>query len=109
MGRIGLEGANYGGLSTYTPLDLSNYHSLSTLELSSQGGYLSINNGATNLGAYNDAALFGGDIADWASSVANNSFDAFTSPGVAGALTPDDILEVASLGYKLSSLGATLA
>ncbi|HZZ60654.1 MAG TPA: hypothetical protein VFE63_05700 [Roseiarcus sp.] len=46
------------------------------------------------LGAYNDAAANGGDIADWASSVANNSFDAFTSPGVAGALASNDVLEV---------------
>jgi len=109
MGRIGVEGAIMNGAKTYTPLDLFNYSRPGALELSANGGYFSTNNGVTNLGAYNDAAANGGDIADWASSVANNSFDAFTAPGTAGALTSNDVLEVAALGYKLSALGSSVA
>ncbi len=109
MGRIGVEGANMNGAATYTPLDLFNYSKAGVLERSAKGGYFSINDGLTNLGAYNDAAANGGDIADWASSVANNSFDAFTAPGTFGALTSNDVLEVAALGYKLSALGSEVA
>jgi hypothetical protein len=109
MGRIGVEGASMNGAATYTPLDLFHYSSPGVLERSANGGYFSTNDGSTNLGAYNDAAVNGGDIADWASSVADNSFDAFTAPGMAGALTSNDVLEVAALGYKLSALGASVA
>jgi hypothetical protein len=109
MGRIGIEGASMNGLPTYTPLDLFNFSKPGALELSGNGGYFSTNDGSTNLGAYNDAALYGGDIADWASSVANDSFDAFTAPGMAGAVTSNDINEVAALGYRLSALGSSLA
>lgn len=52
-----------------------------------------------NLGAYNDTAANGGDVAGGASRVANNSFDAFTAAGTAGALTANNVLEVAALGY----------
>ncbi len=109
MGRIGVEGASMNGAPTYTPLDLFHYSRPGSLELSGNGGYFSINDGVTNLGIYNDAAANGGDIADWASSVANNSFDAFTAPGTAGAVTSNDVLEVAALGYKLSALGSRVA
>ena len=109
MGRIGVEGASMNGTATYTPLDLFHYSKAGALSLSGNGGYFSLNNGRTNLGAYNNAAANGGDIADWASSVANNAFDAFTAPGTAGALTSNDVLETAALGYRLSALGAAVA
>ena len=109
MGRIGVEGAPMNGAATYTPLDLFHYSAPGSLTLEGNGGYFSINNGRTNLGAYNNAAANGGDIADWASSVANNSFDAFTAPGTAGALTSNDVIETAALGYKLSALGSAIA
>jgi hypothetical protein len=109
MGRIGVEGASMNGAATYTPLDPFHYSAPGVLSRSGNGGYFSINNGVTNLGAYNNANANGGDIADWASSVANDSFDAFTAPGTAGALTSNDVLEVAALGYKLSALGSAVA
>ena len=109
MGRIGIEGASMNGAATYAPLDLFHYSRPGALELSANGGYFSTNNGWTNLGAYNNAAANGGDIADWASSVANNSFDAFTAPGTACAVTPNDVLEVAALGYRLSAFGSSIA
>ncbi len=109
MGRIGVEGASMNGAATYTPLDLYHYSAPGRLTRAGNGGYFSIDNGGTGLGAYNNAAANGGDIADWASSVANNSFDAFIAPGAAGALTSNDVLETAALGYRLSALGSAIA
>ncbi len=109
MGRIGVEGANMNGAKTYTPLDLFHYSAPGKLTMAGNGGYFSVNNGQTNLGAYNNAAVNGGDVADWASSIANNSFDAFTAPGTAGAMTSNDVIETAALGYRLSALGRAVA
>ena len=109
MGRIGMEGATMSGAKTYTPLDLFNYASRGRLELSSNGGYYSNNNGASNLGQFNDAAVNGGDIADWSSSVLNNSYDAFVTTGSPDPVTANDLLEMASLGYKLSPAGVAAA
>ena len=109
MGRIGIEGASLGGAKTYTPLDLFNYASPGKLELSGAGGYYSNNDGASNLGVFNDAARYGGDIADWSSSVPDNSYDAFTSAGSLDPVTANDLLEMASLGYKLSTAGIAAA
>ena len=105
MGRTGLENTyRYNGQTSYTPLDLFNYSKPGTLELSANGGYFSLDDGVTNLGTFNDAKVNGGDIADWSSIVTNDSFDAFTSPGTIDAMTHNDLLTVAALGYKLSSL-----
>jgi hypothetical protein len=69
MGRIGFEAyAIINGQPTYTPLDLFNYQSPGVLALSANGGYFSVDNGRLNLGNFNNAAVNGGDIADWASN-----------------------------------------
>ena len=110
MGRIGMEGRIVNGAPTYTPLDLFNYASAGRLELSGNGGFFSVHGGTTALGTYNNAGN-GGDIADWASGlgpVANDAFNAFTSPG-ATAVSSADVQEIAALGYRLSSTGLTLA
>ena len=109
MGRLGVEGASMNGAATYTPFDLFHYSMPGVLALSGSGGYFSTNNGITNLGAFNNAAANGGDIGDWSSSVANNAFNAFTAPGTVGALTSNDVLAVAALGYQLSALGSSIA
>ena len=120
MGRIGMEGtAVYNGHKTYTPLDLFNFSAPGVLELSGQGGYFSTNNGMTKMGDFNNAAKYGGDIADWASyssisqsgtlSSGSDAFDAFDYPGYNGSVSADDLLEVASLGYTLTSAGAKIA
>jgi len=109
MGRLGVEGASMNGAATYTPFDLFHYSTPGVLARSGSGGYFSTNDGVTNLGAFNNAAATGGDIADWSSSVANNSFDAFTAPGTVGALTSNDVLAVAALGYRLSAHGSSIA
>lgn len=109
MGRIGLEGEIVDGKPTYTPLDLFNYKSSGDLELSAKGGYFSVNDGVTNLGTYNDASVYGGDIADWASSVkptgtTYDAYNAFTWPGYNGVVSSSDIIEDAALGYKLTTV-----
>src|SRR5579863_2696241 len=123
MGRIGMEGAIVNGKHTDTPLDLFNYQSHGALELSGNGGYFSTNNGTTNLGIYNDASLYGGDIADWASALSptqshtqglpsgvnvTDAYDAFLFPNYNGDVSQSDILEEAALGFKLTPTGVAL-
>jgi hypothetical protein len=119
MGRLGLEGtAAINGQPVYTPLDLFNYQSRGVLELSANGGYFSVNDGRTNLGNYNNAAVNGGDIADWASNTSptqsgtlglskgsQDAYDAFAFPGQNGQVSLSDIVEDAALGYKLTPIG----
>ncbi len=120
MGRVAMEGTvTYNGVKTYTPLDLFNYSSPNVLSLSANGGYFSANGGVTHEGNFNDAAKYGGDIADWASyssvtqagtlSSGEDPFNAFAWPGYKNTLSADDLLEVAALGYHLTSAGAALA
>ncbi|HLG86390.1 MAG TPA: NF038122 family metalloprotease [Alphaproteobacteria bacterium] len=111
MGRIGMEGRIFNGAPTYTPLDLFNYASAGHLELSGGGGYFSVSGGSTALGTYNNSAANGGDIADWASGhgpVANDAFNAYTSPGPT-TVSSADVQEIAALGYKLTATGSSLA
>jgi hypothetical protein len=124
MGRIGMEGEIINGKATYTPLDLFNYQSHGVLEHSGNGGYFSINDGTTNLGTYNDASLYGGDIADWASATSpaqshtvglpsgvsvSDAYDAFLFPGYNGDVSKSDILEEEALGYTLTPAGVAAA
>jgi hypothetical protein len=119
MGRIGMEGQVVNHAPTYTPLDLFNFKSPNTLELSGNGGYFSNDGGQTNLGTFNNASHYGGDIADWASATSPtqsgtqgltttgkhyDAFDAFAWPGYVGQLTTSDISELVALGYKLPTV-----
>lgn len=57
----------------YTTLDLLRYSAAGTPDLTANAnGYFSLDNGTTNLGAFNDPTN-GGDAGDWASSVTNDS------------------------------------
>jgi hypothetical protein len=116
MGRIGMEGATVNGKATYTPLDLFNFKSPGALELSGGGGYFSTNNGVANLGVYNNASAYGGDIADWASATSPtqsntlglpsggvDAYNAFGWPGTNGDVSTSDVTELAALGYKLTA------
>jgi len=122
MGRIGMEGAIVNGKHTYTPLDLFNFASPGVLELSGGGGYFSTNNGATNLGVFNNATAYSGDIADWASyssitqshtqglvSGTADAYDAFLAPGYNGDVSQSDVLALAALGYQLTPAGVAAA
>ena len=110
----------YNGVKTYTPLDLFDFSAPGTLALSNTGGYFSNNNGATQMGVFNNASLYGGDIADWSSYASNSAsntlastqqdpFDAFSRTGYDLTLSGDDLLVMAALGYKLTSTGSALA
>jgi hypothetical protein len=114
MGRIGSEGEINDGASSYTALDLFNFESPGVLALSPQSGYFSVDNGESNLGAFNNGAANGGDIADWAgrstgSSHTYDAFDAFTSPGRHGVVSSADVQTIAAVGYDLTSRGAAVA
>jgi hypothetical protein len=115
MGRIGMGGQTVNHAPTYTPLDLFNFKSANTLELSANGGYFSNDGGLANLGTFNNASLYGGDVADWASATSPtqsgtqgltttgkhyDAFDAFAWPGYVGQLTTSDISELVALGYQ---------
>ncbi len=66
----------------------------------SRGGYLSANNGATNLGDLSTSAS--GDAGDLGGSVTNNSFLSFSNPGVYNDITPSDLTWMDILGYNYS-------
>ncbi len=113
LGRIGMEGqSTFNGKATYTPFDLFDFSSAGTLALNGNGGYFSVDNGATNLGTFNNANTNGGDIADWASASSitqshtygltsgyQDAYDAFGFPGVNGQVSAGDFAAVAALGY----------
>jgi hypothetical protein len=94
----------WNGAKSDTPLDLFNYQSYGVLELSSNGGYFSNNNGATQLGTFNDASVNGGGVADWASQSNTqglpsgvhvyDAYDAFAFAGYNGDVSQSDILRV---------------
>ena len=114
MGRVGMEGAIVKGHPTYSVLDLFNFSSPGTLELSANGGYFSVDNGATSLGNFNNAASNGGDIGDWSSnsppSTHNyDAYDAFTYASYHGVISPRDVIETAALGYDLTPTGVASA
>jgi hypothetical protein len=97
MGRVGMEGTR----NEYTALDLFRYTAPGTHDLTPTSGYFSLDNGATNLGAYNNPKN-GGDAADWASSMPpNDAFNAFGSPGLVDQVSTSDFKEVSALGYQL--------
>jgi hypothetical protein len=124
MGRISMEGTvSYYGKPTYTPLDLFDFSSynattgVGTLSLSNTGGIFSNTNGF-NQGNFNNAALYGGDIGDWASwnstsdsgtvTSGEDPFNAFGRPGYDLNLSKADLLEMQVLGLGLTATGQAL-
>ena len=103
-----MEGGSLGSFKdVFTPLDLFRYQSPNVRDLTTTAGYFSTMDGiggVTNVNAYNNPQN-GGDAADWASNVLNDSYDAFGTPGVVTHVSSTDLLEVASLGYTLNSSG----
>ena len=99
MGRQMLTGDQIGGSGAgYSLLDLLHYSASGVRDLSpSMAGYLSVDGGVTNLGAFNTVA--GGDSGDWASSVGANSFDAYSNSNVLNAITANDLTEMDALGW----------
>ena len=99
MGRLLFTGGD--GSGDYALLDLLHYSSSGTSDYSSSTpGYFSVDGGATNLGAFNTSPS--GDSGDWASSVTDNSFDAFSSSGVLNVVTSNDLTEMDAIGWNLT-------
>lgn len=107
MGRILLTGATIGSYAnSYSLMDLLHFSAQGTrVFTASTPGYFSPDGGSTNLGAFNTVA--GGDAGDWASSVRNDSFDAFDTPGVVNPLTANDATVMDALGWTLASSGGS--
>ena len=104
MGRISLLGDNLDGGPDYTPYDLFRYTGPGTRGLTNGGGvYFSINGGSTDLKDFNDQATLTGDASDWASGT-DDSFNAFSGPGVLDALTAVDVQVMDVIGYDPPSL-----
>ncbi len=63
-----------------------------------------MNGGTTNLGNFNTIA--GGDAGDWASSVGNNSFDAYATPGALEPVTANDLTLMDAIGWNMTGGGS---
>ena len=101
MGRVLLAGESINGSAGYSLMDLMHYSASGTRDFTqSTAGYFSVDGGATDLGDYNTIA--GGDAGDWASSVGDNSFDAYANPGVLEPVTANDLTEMDAIGWNMT-------
>ncbi len=103
MGRLMLTGGSIGSYAnSYGLLDLLHYSAPGTRDFSATTpGYFSADGGVTNGGNFNTVS--GGDAADWASSMGNNAYDAFSNAGVVNPVTSGDITEMNALGWTLAT------
>jgi Big-like domain-containing protein len=105
LGRQMMDGANFAGGTSYEPLDLFHFSAAGVHDFSgTTAGYFSPDGGTTNLGNFNTNP--GGDFGDWAGSVGNNSFLAFSSPGVVNPITASDLTEMNLLGWDPNASGS---
>lgn len=104
LGRVGGLGATLvsGTGATWTPLDLSRYTGSGALDLTTKKGYFSVDGGATDLANYNTSY---GDSGDWASSSPTYDSYGFYSKNHSAPISATDLLEVASLGFQLTTTG----
>jgi hypothetical protein len=104
MGRQMMDGENFQGGTSYEPLDLFHYWAAGVPDFSATtAGYFSPDGGTTNLGNFNTNPS--GDFGDWAASVGNNSFLAFSSSGVVDPVTANDLAEMNLLGWDPTTSG----
>ena len=106
MGRIGISGGGIGGVTSYTLLDDLSFKGVGTRGLGGgTGNFFSIDFGTTLLKEFNGVAS--GDTRDWASGTLD-SFNAFSSSGVANPLTAIDFRVMDVLGYdKIAVVSGT--
>jgi hypothetical protein len=104
MGRQMMDGENFQGGTSYEPLDLFHYSAAGVRDFSgTTAGYFSPDGGTTNLGNFNTNPS--GDFGDWAASVGNNSFLAFSNSGVVNPVTANDLAEMNLLGWDPTTSG----
>ena len=71
-------------------------------------GVFSIDGGATNLGFYNKSDGSAGDYADWDTTMIGDPFGE-SAPGAPYSMTGNDVVQMAALGYNMSTQGKQLA
>ena len=104
MGRVSL----LDEPNQYSVTDLFRYSSPGVRDLTTGGfgstAYFSIDNGATNLGSWNNNAN-NGDLADWyGNNIPNggdDAFDDYSSPGVLNAFSSSDVTLMEALGWTV--------
>lgn len=97
--------------SYYSLMDLYRYKTSGTRDPTAGHGnstaYFSINNGATNLGTWNNSAG-NGDLGDWyptgPASNGDDAFNDYSNPGVINEISPDDVALMEAIGFE----GATV-
>jgi len=102
MGRVALLDAKIGIVqNVYSPLDLFRFSPDGAPALvAGFPAYFSVDGGTTALAQFN--TITSEDAGDWASSVADDSFDALSGPGVANTVSATDLRVMDVLGYTLS-------
>jgi hypothetical protein len=98
MGRIAYYPSN-----DYSALDLFRYTSSGDIATDGTAAYFSIDGGKTNLDTFNNYLANGGDAGDWSTAVPADSYDAFSSMGVANTVSATDLTEMDVLGYTLAA------
>jgi hypothetical protein len=92
---VGEDPINNDGRADYFPLDLFHYDSAG--RDFTRGGFFSIDGGSTNLADFNTSST--GDAGDWGGSTTNDSFLAFSNPGVYNDITPADLTVMDVIGF----------
>ena len=70
--------------------------------------YFSIDVGLTNLGDYDASDGTQGDYSDWNLNMTNDPFGG-ASPGIIEPLTGNDVVEMAAIGWNMTTSGITVA
>ena len=107
MGRQMFDGADFAGAAGYTALDLFHYSAPGVADFSgTTPGYFSPDGGYSNLGNFNTNPE--GDFGDWAASVGNNSYLAYSNPGALNPVTASDIKVMNLLGWDSAPSSSSL-
>jgi hypothetical protein len=94
------------GYTLDDPLDLFRYTAAGVHTFQEGPAYFSLNNGVTDLKAFNGVS--GGDYGDWATSSQVDSFDAYGASGVLQPISNVDLEVMELLGYDVSPSSSTV-